>query len=278
MEVLKPGDPRMTNRTMWLAKQSGLAFVDHTGDVVNWDTDDHAQMKVAKTAMDVLHDKGIPYSLSIGNHDTEATGVGGSARDPKNTYKLQRDTSTFNAYFDADDYTDVGGAYEKGKVDNTYSLYSAGGLKWMVLNLEFCARPGAVSWAKKVVADHPDYNVIVSTHSYLDGSGNIDGSNQGYGDTSGQKLYDQLVSQYPNVKMVFSGHVGYAEKARVDTGKNGNKIYSFLTTMHDAKTNPVRMLKVDTSTGTVQTYIYAPYTNQTWSEYSETVSGLDLVR
>jgi len=278
MEVVSPTDPRMKNRTTWLAKQPGLAFVDHTGDVVNWDTDDHGQMKVAKAAMDVLHDADIPYSLSIGNHDTEATGPGGSARDPQNTYKLQRDTSTFNSFFDAADYGDVGGAYEKGKIDNTYSLYTAGGLKWMVLNLEFCARPGAVAWAKEAVASHPDYNVIVSTHSYLNGQGNIDQSNQGYGDTSGQKLFDQLVSQYPNIKMVFSGHVGYAEKARVDTGKNGNKIYSFLTAMHEPKTNPVRMLKVDTSNDSLSTYIYAPYTNKTWGEYSQTISGLDFVR
>jgi hypothetical protein len=277
MEVTKAGDPRFANRTSWLAQQPNLAFVDHTGDVVNWDTDDHAQMQVAKKAMNILHDADIPYSLSIGNHDTEATGVGGTARDPKNTYKLQRDTSTFNSYFDADDYGDVGGAYEKGKVDNVYSLFTAGGLKWMVLDLEFCARPGAVAWAKDVVADHPDYNVIISTHSYLTGSGDIDSSDQGYGDTSGQQLYDQLVSQYPNVKMVFSGHVGLAQKARVDTGKNGNKIYSFLTTMHDAKTNPVRMLKVDPSNGTVQTSIYAPYTDQTWTEYSQTISGVDFV-
>ncbi len=278
MEVVSPTDPRMKNRTTWLAKQPGLAFVDHTGDVVNWDTDDHGQMKVARAAMDVLHAADIPYSLSIGNHDTEATGVGGGARDPRNTYRLQRDTSTFNSFFDAGDYGDVGGAYEAGKVDNTYSLFTAGGLKWLVLNLEFCPRPGAVTWAKGVVASHPDHNVIISTHSYLDGAGNLDQSNQGYGDTSGQKLFDGLVSQYPNVKMVFSGHVGYAEKARVDTGKNGNKIYSFLTTMHDARTNPVRMLTVDTADDSLSTSIYAPYTNQTWSAYTQTIRGLDFVR
>lgn len=277
MEVLSSTDTRFANRTSWLAKQK-VSFVAHTGDMVNWDTADHSQMAIAKKAMTVLHTAGIPYTVAIGNHDTEATGVGGSARDPSNTYKLQRDTSTINSYFKASDFGGVTGAYETGKVDNVYATYSAGGYKWLVLSLEFCARPGAVTWAKQVVADHPDYNVLIATHSYLTGSGDIDSSNQGYGDTSGQQLYDQLVSQYPNVKMVFSGHVGVAAKARVDTGKNGNKIYSFLTTMHDGTTNPVRVLDVDTAGGTITTRIYAPYTDKTWTEYSQTLTGVTLVK
>ncbi len=278
VEVLRSGDPRMVNRTSWLAKQKDLAFVAQTGDLVNWDTPDHAQYQMAKKAMDVLHDADIPYTVAIGNHDTQATGVGGSARDPKRTYQLQRDTSTFNDYFSAADYGSVAGVYEQGKVDNLYTRYTAGGLKWMVLDLEFCARPGVVAWAKSVVASHPDDNVIVSTHSYLDGGGGIDTSNQGYGDTSGQRLFDQLISQYPNIKMVFSGHVGVAQKARVDTGKDGNRIYSFLTTMHDPTTNPVRMMEVDAKAGTLTTSLYAPYTDRSWPEYAQTLKGVDFVR
>ena len=277
-EVVKSGDPRMVNRTSWLAKQPGLAFVAQTGDLVNWDTPGHEQMARAKTSMDVLENAGIPYTIAIGNHDTMATGVGGSARDPKNTYALQRDTTTINSYFKASDFGGVAGAYEPGKIDNVYSTYSAGGYQWLVLNLEFCARPGAVAWAKQVVASHPHHNVLVSTHSYLNGGGGIDQSDQGYGDTSGQELFNQLISQYPNVKMVFSGHVGVAEQARVDTGKNGNTIYSFLTTMHDKNTNPVRMFDVDTAAGSVRTRIYAPYTNTTWGAYSQTLTGVELVR
>ena len=135
-----------------------------------------------------------------------------------------------------------------------------------------------VAWAKKVVAAHPDHNVLISTHSYQNGGGGIDGSNQGYGDTSGQQLFDQLVSQYPNIKMVFSGHVGLAQRARVDTGRNGNKIYSFLTTMHDPVTNPVRMFDVDPANGTVKTRIYAPLTGTTWGTYTQTLTGVQFVR
>ena len=111
-----------------------------------------------------------------------------------------------------------GGAYEPGKVDNIFSTFSAGGHRWLVLTLELWARPEVVSWARTVVEEHPQHNVIIQTHSYLNGDGSIAGDNGGYGSTSPRYLWDNLVSQYPNVKMVFSGHVGVAA-TRTDTGR-----------------------------------------------------------
>ena len=61
---------------------------------------------------------------------------------------------------------------------------------------------------------------------------------------SPQYLWNHLVSQYPNVKMVFSGHVG-AAASRTDTGVHGNTVYSFLQTFHDKQSNPVRLLNID---------------------------------
>lgn len=276
-EVYNSSDPRMKSRTNWLVQEKPR-FVIQTGDLVSYDSPDHAQYKIAAEAFDVLENANIPYAIAIGNHDTQATGADGGPRDPANTRALARDTSTFNQFFTAKDYGGVAGAYADGKVDNVYTTYEAGGLKWMVLTLEFCARPAVVEWAKKVVAEHPQHNVIINTHSYLNGSGGLDSSNQGYADTSGLKLHEQLSSQYPNVKMTFSGHVGYANKATIQVGKDGNKIHSWLTTFHDTTNNPTRMLEVDASAGTIKTWIYSPNTNKTWSEYSETVTGLTFVR
>ncbi len=58
------------------------------------------------------------------------------------------------------------------------------------------------------MAAHPDENVIVLTHSYLEADGSISQSNGGYGATSPQYLYDNLIKVYPNIKFVLSGHVG----------------------------------------------------------------------
>lgn len=278
-EVLKAGDPRFLDRTLWLADHESsldLRFATHTGDVVNWDTADHAQYKVASAAMKPLESAGIPYTLAIGNHDTQATGVGGSARDPARTPALQRDTSTFNSYFDEDRYGDNPVEFESGKVDNLYSLYEAGGVKWMVVVLELWPRASVVSWAKQQVAAHPDHNVIVVTHDYLNAAGGIEQAAP-YGNTTPQQLYDQLIKQYANIKMVFSGHVGQAVR-RVDTGVNGNKVYSYLGAFHSDTTNPVRLVSVDVAAGTIKTWIYCPYTDETLSSYTVTETGVDFVR
>ena len=279
-EVLRPSDTRFKNRTQWLARNEAaldLRFVTSSGDVVNWDTPAHEQYEVASEAMKPLEDADIPYSLAVGNHDTAAVCEGGSACDPTQTSKLFRDTSTFNDYFTAARFGAVKGAFESGKVDNSYSTFTAGGVKWMVLVLEMYPRPAAVDWARSVVASHDDHNVILVTHSYLDASGNIAAATEGNGRTTPQALFDRLVSQYPNIKLVFSGHVGLLGD-RVDTGVKGNKIYSFLETFHDPATNPVRLVTVDTKAATLRTWVYSPYTNATYPASEVNIRGLSLVR
>src|SRR3954447_2081082 len=175
-EVFSSADTRFVDRSKWLVAQKDaldLRFVAHTGDVVNWDTDAHDQYVIAEAALDPLEDAGIPYQLSIGNHDTLATGVGGSARDPLRTREYQRTTTTFNQFWSAADYSALGGVFEAGKVDNTYSTFSAEGADWLVLNLELWPRVSVVDWAEGVIAGHPGHNVIIQTHSFLNPAGDI---------------------------------------------------------------------------------------------------------
>lgn len=279
-EVLRRRDDRMLHRARWLAANRAaldLRYVAHSGDVVNWDTPDHAQYEVASAAMAPLEAARIPYSLAIGNHDTAATCPGGSACDPRRTRTLFRDTRTFNRYFTQSRFGAVRGAYEAGKVDNIYSTFEAGGVSWLVLNLEMWPRSGAIEWAKRVVATHADHNVIVVTHYYLDAFGNIAGNDAGYGDNSPQRLYDELIGRYANIRFVFSGHVGTVAHRR-DTGVHGNVVHSFLEAIHDSTSNPVRLLTVDTSANTLRTWVYSPLTRAVYPGSTLTLSGLGLVR
>ena len=59
---------------------------------------------------------------------------------------------------------------------------------------------------------------------------------------------------------------------------NGNKIYSFLQTFHSNTTNPVRLVEIDTAADSLRTWIYGPYTNQSFTEYDRSLTGLGLVR
>jgi hypothetical protein len=279
MEVHEATDTRFRERSQWLvdhAAELDLRYVTHIGDVVDWDTPDHAQTVIASAALRPLEAARIPYSLSIGNHDSQATGVGGSARDPSRTRILQRDTTVFNSFFTAARYGAVRGAFEPNKVDNIYSTFTAGRARWLVLNLELWPRVAAVNWARNVVANHSDYNVIIATHSYLNADTTLSTS-RSYGDTSPQYLYDNLIKVYPNVKMVFSGHAGIAGE-RVDVGVHGNKIVSYLQTFHSRTTNPVRLVEVNTATGTIATRIYAPRDRATYPQFADDQRGMAWVK
>lgn len=275
-ETWSDSDSRFKNRSQWLvdnAEKENLKFVTHAGDVVDWGNAVPEQYTRAKAGLAPL-DKKIPYSLTVGNHDTAAVCRGGSACPGRDTSVDVRDTAVFNAAFGSARFTSMKGQFEAGKVDNSFSTFEGGGEKWMVLNLELWPRKSAVAWGQSVVASHPDHNVIVATHSYLNADGSISTSNGGYGATSPMYLFDSLIKVYPNIKIVVSGHTGESA-SRVDTGNSGNKILSLLQCFHSRTTNPVRLIEINASSGTVTHRVYAPYTDETL--VSETVvPGFDF--
>lgn len=273
-------DPRFGNATDWIASQEeslNIEWVQHTGDVVNWGWLDRTQYDVASKAMENLERADIPYAAAIGNHDTRVVGIGGGSYVFQNDKKdcrdrfgadeckaalLNRHTEEFNEYFTADRYGNVAGEFEAGKVDNIFQTFDAGNRKWLVLTLELWPRTEAIEWANGVVAQHPDHNVIVQTHSYLNGDGSIYTGND-YGSNSPQYLYDNLISRHDNIKMVFSGHVGQVGH-RTDTTPSGNVVHSFLMNSVGAG-NSVRIMTVDTETGEFSSEIYNESTD-TWAE------------
>jgi len=269
------------NRTTWLAATKDafdLRYVLHTGDMTNWGWLDSGQLSRAKAAMAVLTSAGLPYALAIGNHDTAAvgwngvrgsTGYGGSAYmyNPEcrrrlgaaacKSWLLVRRTEAFNTTFPLAGMGNVGGVFRAGAADNYWTSFSANSTDWLVLTLELWPRKGVVEWAKGVVASHPNHNVIIQTHNYLDRRGRIATSNGGYGATSPRYLYDRVVSRYSNVKLVFSGHTGRFT-SRTDTNR-GNTVVSFLGNDLGGPTyNPVRILTINTSTGDLTSTVYDP--------------------
>lgn len=226
----------------------------------------HYQFQNADTGLRILDNANIPYGLALGNHDSAAVCggpacVGGNADwgvpAGTTTYSLQRTTTTWNQYIPQSRIQNVQekGFFEANKTDNYYSTFTAGGLQWMVVNLELWPRVEAINWAKSVVANHPQHNVIINTHNYLGSNGTVLGAHGGYGSTAPQYLYDNLVKVYPNIRMTFSGH-NDGTASRVDTGTNGNKIYSYLDCYHDGSNNQTRIMAIDTAAGTITSSVY----------------------
>lgn len=188
-------------QTLWVrdnAEKLNCKFVIHEGDIVDRSRD-LSQWRVAQQAMSVLDNK-VPYCFSIGNHD--------------------KPTDNFNKNFPLERYENYkwfGGSFDQTN-DNTYHTFDAAGMNFLILCLQYDPnKPQLVDWANKVVEEHPDYRVIVATHSYLD---------RNKFTQEGQQLWDNVVKKHKNIFLVLCGHLSVGR--RTDTGDNGNTVYSLL--------------------------------------------------
>lgn len=275
----------LIKQMQWLAAKKdslNLPIVLHVGDIVNYDTITHFQ--IASDAFRILDDANVDYAVCLGNHDTEAVNVDNGSAAPGYTRTNVRRTTKFNTYFPISRFTLQQGRYAAGKSDNAYYTFKAGGLDWLVVCLEFCARQTAVSWANTIIPKFPHHNVIILTHFHLNGSQEIETSNAGYGDLSPKAIFDQLISKHANVRFVFCGHVSSARsKHRVDIGINGNKIYQMLqdySTENNAHGNGyLRLLDIDPAAGTISAKMFSPVLNITRNDVSKfSYTGVEFVQ
>lgn len=264
----------------WLAAKHDslkMPIVLHVGDIVDFNNVIHYER--ASLGFKILDDAKVPYAVCLGNHDTEAVGENSGSAAPGNTNANLRQTVKFNSYFPVERFRIQEGRFEEKKSDNAYYIFKAGGLKWLVMSLEFCARPAPVDWANTVIARYPKHNVIILTHFHLNAKGLIDERNAGYGDLSPQQVYDRFIKKHPNVRFVFCGHTG-TSVSRADTGENGNQIYQILQDYQgqDAGGGYIRLLEVDTKAGTISGKMYSPYYNITKDDYSKiSFTGVQFV-
>lgn len=202
------------NQTKWIvdnAEKFNIRHVLHLGDITNRNTDE--QWEVAAKAMSTLDGK-VGCTIVPGNHDY---GPGGNT--------TNRDTM-LNKYLKFASYSKqpgFGDALDDGRVENSFSTFEAGGIKYLVIGLEWSPRDRAVEWANKVAAAHKDHRMILNTHVYIYNddtrydwrkygkkqswnpysyaSAKFDG-----GACDGEDLWKKLVSKH-NFIMTFNGHV-----------------------------------------------------------------------
>lgn len=213
---------KLTAMTNWIKDQSGalnIGLAVQVGDLVNGNGNQWEWDRI-KAGMSIL-DGFVPYVFVPGNHDTNT-----------------RDTTMFNKNFPSAKYTaaeSFGGAYEEGKMDNTYSYFLLGDVEYMTLAMEPAPRAEVIAWANEVAEENQDKKIIVVTHIYLNHDGNRTNSesqdqpnylNDAF---TGDEIWDEFASRHENIVMVLSGHVGYPDLAvREDTGVHGNKVQQVL--------------------------------------------------
>jgi hypothetical protein len=255
-------------QTNWLKNNKdalNIAYVLHEGDLVDQAMDTN-QWLVAKNAMNIL-DGFIPYTVAMGNHDFPVTNL--------------RSSINFNTYFPVSAYENLptfGGVFEYNKHDNSYYFFSAGGMDFMVVSLEFGPRDAVLAWANQLIADHPNHKVIILTHDYLYTDDTWHGSSPAhqYGpeywslsdSNNGLEMWENLVSKHSNIVFVFSGHVHTPTDGAgtlVSIGEHGNKVYQMLTNYQDFTSGGdgyLRLVEVDPQNSTVDVKTYSPYLDQ----------------
>ncbi|MBR4282979.1 MAG: hypothetical protein IKT35_04615, partial [Clostridia bacterium] len=216
-----------------------IQFAIDVGDVTwNGHAGNASEFQTAATAFKKLQDAGIDYSIAYGNHDY----ISGTPRntDLLNQYFPQSNMSTFDSY---------GGVMTEGKIDNMYYCFEVQGNKYMIMALEFDPFPDTIAWANEVIAAHPEYQVIITTHNYM---------NNVYGQYSyaGQNLWPNLVSKHENVIMVICGHDCLTAdpgsiSCRVDKGEKGNTVHQLMVNSQD----------IDASRGGVGLLLMMRFTN-----------------
>lgn len=268
-------------QTLWIAGHSdSIKFVLCQGDMTQSNNDE--QWSIAAGALSIMQGKKVSFTFVPGNHDTGEEGK-----------TATRNTDMMNKYLPYSQYSrdpSFGGTFEEGKMENTWSVFSKGNYKFLILSLEFGPRNNVLDWAKTIIEQHPRYNVIINTHAYMFEDDTRLGSHEGqsgrpqkygFGKDStvntvndGQQIWDKVVKLYPNCLFVFSGHVtGRGIGHQVSEGVNGNKVYQFLANYQGGVTGTInggngnlRIVDLYPEQQSFSIKTYSPYTHNYMTE------------
>lgn len=193
------------------AEEKKIEYVFGLGDITDKDT--KAEWTLAKNLMKKLNGV-VPYSIVRGNHDS---------------------VDMMNKFFPYSEYgSTVSGSYD-GTMLNTYHTFEVGQVKYLLVNLDMGPSNSVLDWANKIVEEHPDRNVIVTTHVYLYHDGTTLDSNDNApatkcgGYTDGDDIWNKFIKKHKNIVLVLSGHDPYDQIVTTQSkGENGNTITQML--------------------------------------------------
>lgn len=257
-------------QSQWIidsASELNTKFVMYLGDMVEskYSTNPDATEQEWKDASEFISmlDGKVPYSVILGNHDYD------------NWATKDRSTTMFNKYFSYDKYSKTeyfGGAFKEGYMDNYYSLIKIGDVEYLIMCLEYGARFNVVNWADRIISEHSNARVIVTTHSYVEPDGSLVDGNDKHAPSitinydksnNAVDIWEKCLKKHSNVFMAFSGHLcsDYVVM-RQDVGNHGNVVTSFLVdaqgAMMTSAMNTLLVIKVNERTKTMNFCYYSP--------------------
>ncbi|NLE38896.1 MAG: hypothetical protein GX621_12800 [Pirellulaceae bacterium] len=271
--MMSPVNNPYSVQTAWIANNmeaENIKFMIHLGDIVNDGNTYLSQWQIADAAHDILEQAPIrvPYSVLPGNHDMAGSGAP--------TYT--RDTTRYSQFFGPSRFEDQPwyGGNLGGSNENNYNLFSAAGMDFMVLNLEYLARDDTLAWANSVLDAHPNHRVIVATHRYLTAAGarDVTTEHSGFIGNNANQVFDKLIKNHDNVFMVVCGHA-HGEALNVANNASGGRVYEILgdyQTLTNGGNGWLRTLRFSPDTNQIAVGSYSPLLDESnlWGSYTLT--------
>lgn len=239
------------------ATEKKLAYAFTLGDLTDTTSGVTREWQSITAAMNILGGV-VPHTIVRGNHDNEAF---------------------YDQYVTADVYGD-GVVTKDGTMKNYYREITIGGTDYLMLTLDWRPDAQEQAWAADVIEQHPHHRVIVSTHSFTETTGEI--NNAGVtGD--GTDIFNNIVTKYPNVALVISGHAATEDVVvRTVKAENGNAVTHILVDAQDVDqpidggAGLVAYLYFSNGGKDVEVEYYSPLRNQYYKAKNQFSFSLDL--
>jgi hypothetical protein len=220
---------------------------DNGGNDIEWQRADLGYQLIEDDITTGLPD-GIPYGITVGNHDQSPAG------DPTGT------TTFYNQYFGESRFLgrDYYGGHYGANNDNWYNLFTAGGMDFLVISLEYDTTPDTaiLDWAEALMNTHADKRAIVLSHN-LCGTGN-----PATFSAQGTATYNALRDR-PNFFLMMAGHVA-GEGRRQDTFNDVT--VNTLMSDYQGRTNGgngwIRIMTFSPANNTIEVETYSPWLDQ----------------
>ncbi len=262
-------------QTRWILEnkdKNNIVYVMQNGDITNNNTG--PEWERASRLFGIL-DSAVPYALVPGNHDY----------DNKEGKGIRRETTKINDYFPpsrCQKWSTFGGTMEKGRIENNYHLFDAGGRKWIIIGLEWGPRDETLQWADRLLNEYADRKAIVFTHAYLySDSTRYDWAKKGKSQpwnphdpiftksgivNDGEEIWQKLIKKHYNVFMVMNGHVlndglGF-QVSKTDRDKPVNEMLVNYQMQEIGGGGRLRLLEFQPDGRTVQVRTYSPLYEQ----------------
>lgn len=268
-------------QTDWIVAEKdalNIGFVLHLGDIsqngdnpatalTQWTNASDAMYRLENPATTGLTG-GIPYIMAVGNHDQTPIGEADGTSTNFNTYFGVHPKTGINHFHDKTWY---GGTSEPGSADNNYTLFTAGGMDFIVISLEYDTTPDAadLAWADALLKAHPARRGIVITHHMVDTGFPASFS------TLGSAIY-QALKNNPNLILMHGGHVA-GEGRRSDTFE-GRVVHSLLAD-YQSRANGgdgwLRLMKFIPARNRIEVSTYSPVLN-TFETDADSQFSLDV--